>query len=108
MKRTLTALILCGTLASLGGCVLAVGNDAGGDDSSWHMGASDSSLARAVRARFDGDQELHDVDIRVGTEHGRVYLSGTLSDPQLLAHAVQVALDTPDVKSVRCYVTIIK
>lgn len=108
MKRALAILVLSGTLLSLGGCVLAVGNDAGGDDSSWSTGSSDNSLARAVRARFDGDTQLHDVDIRVSTEHGRVYLSGNISDPQLLAHAVQVALDTPDVKSVRCNVTVIK
>ena len=106
MKRALATLLLCGTLAGLGGCVLAIGNDAG-DDSSW-SGSSDNSLARAVRARLDGDQQLHELDLRVSTEHGRVYLSGTVSDPQLMAHAVQVALDTPDVKSVRCSITVIK
>ncbi len=106
MKRTLATLVLCGSLVSLGGCVLAIGNDAG-DDSSW-SGSSDNSLARAVRARLDGDQQLHELDLRVSTEHGRVYLSGTVSDPQVLAHAVQVALDTPDVKSVRCSITVIK
>lgn len=106
MKRALATLVLCGSLASLGGCVLAIGNDAG-DSSSWN-GSSDNSLARAVRARLDGDQQLHDLDLRVSTEHGRVYLTGNLADPQLLAHAVQVALDTPDVKSVRCDVTVIK
>jgi osmotically-inducible protein OsmY len=107
MKRALATLILCGSLVSLGGCVLAIGNDAG-DDSSWSSGSSDNSLARAVRARFDGDQQLHDLDIRISTEHGRVYLSGNLSDPQLLSHAVQLALETPDVKSVRCSITVIK
>ena len=106
MKRALATLVLCGSLVSLGGCVLAIGNDAG-DGSSW-SGSSDNSLARAVRGRFDGDQTLHDLDLRISTEHGRVYLTGNLSDPQLLAHAVQLALDTPDVKSVRCNVTIIK
>ena len=108
MKRTLATLVLCGSLVSLGGCVLAIGNDADTGDSSWSSGSSDNSLARAVRARFDGDQQLHELDLRVSTEHGRVYLSGTVSDPQLMAHAVQVALDTPDVKSVRCSITVIK
>lgn len=105
MKRALATLVLCGSLLSLGGCVLAIGNDAGGD---WSSGSSDNSLARAVRDRIDGDQTLHDLDLRVSTEHGRVYLTGNLSDPQLLAHAVQLALDTPDVKSVRCSITFIK
>ncbi|HEX7009541.1 MAG TPA: BON domain-containing protein [Phycisphaeraceae bacterium] len=110
MKSFLAAGLLSLTLLSLGGCVLAFGNgtDHGDTGYSWNDGDSDTSLARTVRARLDGDAQTHDADFSVSTDDGRVYLSGVITNPEALSRAVQLVMDTPDVKSVRCRVTIIK
>jgi hypothetical protein len=111
MKRLLLALLLSLSLANLGGCVLAVGNgdDASDSDSSWHDTSSGSSLARAVRARLDGDELTHGADLSVSSDSaGRVYLGGITSNPEVVGRALKLALDTPDVKSVRCRITLIK
>jgi osmotically-inducible protein OsmY len=109
MRRILTAVILSATLLDLGGCVLAVGNgDDSGEGSSWSSNESHSSLARAVRAGLDGDPLTQDAELSVSTDDGRVYLSGTVTKPEILARAVEIALATPDVKSVRCRVTVIR
>lgn len=109
MRRILTALVLSIAVLNLSGCVLAVdGSDSG--SSSWHDNATDgdSSLSRAVRARLDGDPITQAAEFTVTSEHGRVYLDGVTDKPEVLAKAVQIILDTPDVKSVRCHVSIIK
>lgn len=106
MRRALATLTLCATLASLGGCVLAVGTD--GDNAAYGHGDSDTSLARVVRAALDSDPVVHAADISVSTDHGRVYLSGTTHSADALAKAVQLSLDSPDVKSVHCDVTVIR
>ena len=109
MRRILTVAILGAVLLNLGGCVLAVGNGDAGDDSSWNSSDyRDSDLAHAVRQGLAADPATHDVDIRVSAEHGRVYLEGTVDSSETLAKAVQIALDTADVKSVRCRITVIK
>lgn len=108
MRRLLTALTLSLTLMNLGGCVLAVGND-GGDDASWNSSDyRDSDLAHTVRKSLEGDALTHDADIAVAAERGRVYLSGTVNSPDVLTRAVQLAFAVPDVKSVRCHVTVIR
>jgi osmotically-inducible protein OsmY len=100
---------LCAAMANLGGCVLAVGNGDGGDDSSWTSSdARDSSLARAVRSGLAADPATHEADISVAAEHGRVFLSGTVHSPEVLEKAVQIALGNPDVTSVRCHINVIR
>ena len=106
MRRILTALTLCTALAGLGGCVLAVGNGFG-DESSWSSDR-DSSLAKAVRASLDSDPAIHETDLGVSADHGRVYLDGTVHSSETLAKAVALALATPDVKSVHCRIIVIK
>lgn len=108
MRRVLTAAVLCALVLNLGGCVLAFDGEGHSDSSSWNSSDSDSSLARAVRARLDGDPVTQPAEFTVSAEHGRVYIDGITAKPEVLAKAVQIALDTPDVKSVRCHVTIIK
>lgn len=108
MRRVLTAAALCALVLNLGGCVLAFDGEGHSDSSSWSSSDSDSSLARAVRARLDGDPVTQPAEFTVSAEHGRVYIDGITAKPEVLAKAVQIALDTPDVKSVRCHVTIIK
>jgi len=99
MRGILTALTLCTALTALGGCVLAVGNGFG-DESSWSSDR-DSSLAKAVRASLDSDPALHEADLDVSADHGRVYLQGTVHSAETLAKAVELALATADVKSVQ-------
>ena len=108
MRRILTALFLSAAILNLSGCVLAF--DGSENGASWHDSQSDgdSSLSRAVRARLDGDPVTQTAEFTVTSEHGRVYLDGVTAKPEVLAKAVQIALDTPDVKSVRCHVTVIK
>jgi osmotically-inducible protein OsmY len=108
MRRILTAMILSAALLNLGGCVLAVGNDDGGDGSSWSGTDSHNSLARAVRAGLDGDPLTQDAELSVSTDDGRVYLGGTVTKPEILARAVEIAFNVAGVKSVRCRITVIK
>ncbi|HEV2111483.1 MAG TPA: BON domain-containing protein [Gammaproteobacteria bacterium] len=108
MRRMLTAAALAALMLNLGGCVLALDSEGDSHSSSWSSGESDTSLARAVRARLDGDPLTEPAEFTVTTEHGRVYLDGITDKPEALAKAVQIALDTPDVKSVRCHVTVIR
>ena len=108
MRRILTAAILGTVLLGLGGCVLAVGNG-GDDDPSWSSSDyRNSDLAHAVRQGLAADPATRDADINVTAERGRVYLEGTVDSSETLAKAVQIAMDTPDVKSVRCRITVIK
>jgi len=108
MRRLLTALTLSVALLNMGGCVLAVGND-GSDDSSWNSSDyRDSDLAHTVRKSLEGDALTHDADITVSADRGRVFLSGTVNGPDVLSRAVQLAFALPDVKSVRCHVTVIR
>jgi hypothetical protein len=103
--RVLVTLTLCAAMANLGGCVLAVGNGDGGDD--WSSSShNDSSLAHAVRASLDTDPATHEADLSVSADHGRVYLAGTVHSADVLSKAVTLALNTPDVKSVRCRITV--
>lgn len=108
MRRILTVLFLSAAMLSLSGCVLAF--DGSENGASWHDSQSDgdSSLSRAVRARLDGDPVTQAAEFTVTSEHGRVYLDGVTARPEVLAKAVEIALETPDVKSVRCHVTVIK
>jgi osmotically-inducible protein OsmY len=108
MRRVLYAAALAALLLNLGGCVLELGE--GGDTgSSWsHSDSDDSTLARAVRVRLDEDPLTKSSEITVSADHGRVYLDGVTSKPEALAKAIEIALDTPDVKSVRCHVTVVK
>jgi osmotically-inducible protein OsmY len=109
MRRIVMAAALAALVLNLSGCVLAVGDDAGsGASSSWNSRDDDSSLARAVRQRLDADPLTQSAELSVTTERGRVYLDGVTSKPEVLAKAVEIALETPDVKSVRCHVTVIK
>lgn len=108
MRRILTAAALAALMLNLGGCVLALDSDGDSHSSNWSSGESDTSLARAVRARLDGDPLTQPAEFTVTTDHGRVYLDGITDKPEVLAKALQVVLDTPDVKSVRCHVTVIK
>ncbi|HEX7964453.1 MAG TPA: BON domain-containing protein [Gammaproteobacteria bacterium] len=107
MRRILVTMTLCAAMANLGGCVLAVGNGID-DGSSWSSEHSDTTLARAVRASYEADPALREADLKVSAEHGRVYLEGTVHSAETLTRAVQVALDTPEVKSVRCRVVVIR
>ena len=108
MRRLLTAVALCALMLNLSGCVLAF--DGGDSSPGWHDSSNDgdSSLSRAVRARLDGDPVTQDAEFTVTSEHGKVYLDGVTAKPEVLAKALQIIIDTPDVKSVRCHVTVIK
>lgn len=108
MRRLLTAVALGALVLNLSGCVLAF--DGGDSGPGWHDSGSDGdgSLSRAVRARLDGDPVTQGAELTVTSERGRVYLDGVTARPEVLAKAIQIALDTPDVKSVRCHVTVIK
>lgn len=108
MRRVLTAMAFSVLMLNLGGCVLAFDGEGHSDSSSWSSSDSDSNLARAVRARLDGDPVTQQAEFTITAEHGRVFIDGVTARPDVLAKAVQIALDTPDVKSVRCHVTIIK
>lgn len=109
MRRLVTAITVSMVLMNLGGCVLAVGNGDGGDDSSWSSSDSrDSSLARTVRQNLESDPATHDADISVSAEHGRVFLTGTVHSPEVLEKAVQIAFSDPDVTSVRCRIVVIR
>lgn len=111
MRRLLTASLLSLALLNLGGCVLAVGNgdDSGSDDYSWHDSSSASNLATAVRVKLQDDALTHGVDLQVSADSsGRVYIRGMTSNPEVVSRALQLALDTPDVKSVRCKIIVIK
>ena len=109
MRRFLTALTLSATLFSLGGCVLAVGNGDMGDDSGWSSSDyRNSDLAHAVRSALEADPATREADLTVAADHGRVYLSGEVHGQETLARAVELALATADVKSVRCRVTVIR
>lgn len=107
MRRLLTAMMLGALVLSLSGCVLALGDSSGPNTSSWNSHDDDSSLARAVRVRLDADPLTQSAELSVSTERGRVYLDGVTSKPEVLAKAVEIALGTPDVKSVRCHVTVV-
>lgn len=108
MRRFLTAVALCALMLNLSGCVLAF--DGGENGSGWHDSSTDGdgSLSRAVRARLDGDPVTQEAEFTVTSEHGKVYLDGVTAKPEVLAKALQIIIDTPDVKSVRCHVTVIK
>ena len=108
MRRILPALFLSAAMLNLSGCVLAF--DGSENGASWHDNQrdGDSSLTRAGRARLDGDPVTQAAEFTVTSEHGRVYLGGVTARPEVLAKAVEIALETPDVKSVRCHVTVIK
>ncbi len=107
-RRVLLAMTVGVLMLNLGGCVLALDGGSNSGSSSWSSGAPDSTLARAVRARLDGDPLTQPAEFTVTTDEGRVYLDGVTDKPDVLAKAVQLALDTPDAKSVRCRVTVIK
>lgn len=108
MRRLVTALTVSLVLMNLGGCVLAVDGGSGGD-SSWNSSSDrDSHLARAVRESLAADPATHDADISVSADDGRVYLSGTVHSPDVLEKVVQIALNDPDVTSVRCKVLVIR
>ncbi len=108
MRRLFTAMALCALMLNLSGCVLAF--DGGESGSGWHDSGTDGdgSLSRAVRARLDGDPVTQAAEFTVTSEHGKVYLDGITTKPEVLAKALQIIIDTPDVKSVRCHVTVIK
>lgn len=108
MRRVLYAAALAALLLNLSGCVLALGEGGDNGSSSWSHSDDDSTLARAVRVRLDEDPLTKDSEITVSADHGRVYLDGVTSKPEALAKAVEIALNTPDVKSVRCHVTVVK
>ncbi len=109
MRRVLYAAALVALLSNLGGCVLAVGND-DGPDSSWSDSNRHEHLADAVRDSLRADPLTAAADLTVASdsESGRVYLSGTVHSSAVLQRAVDLALATQDVKSVRCHVTVIR
>lgn len=107
VTRVLVTLTLVAAMASLNGCVLAIGNG-DSDDTSWSSSHGDSALAHAVRANLDADPVTRGADLTVSADHGRVYLEGSVHSTEVLSKAVQIALDTQDVKSVRCRITVIR
>jgi osmotically-inducible protein OsmY len=107
MRRILVTLTLCAAMANLGGCVLAVGNGGDDDGSSWTSSESrDSNLAHTVRANLNADQATQYADLSVYTDHDRVRLTGTVHSVDVLQKAVQLALDTPGVRSVSCHIIV--
>lgn len=105
VSRVLVTLTLVAAMSSLGGCVLAIGNG-DSDDTTWSSSHADSTLAHAVRANLDADVLTRGADISVSADHGRVYLEGNVHSTDVLSKAVDIALNTPDVKSVRCRITV--
>ena len=108
MRRILVTLTLCAAVSSLNGCVLALGNDAGGD-SNWSSSEHrDTSLARAIRSGLDADPATHEADISVYTDGDKVYLTGTVRAPETLEKAVQIAMANSDTTSVHCRIEVIR
>ncbi|HEY3643978.1 MAG TPA: BON domain-containing protein [Gammaproteobacteria bacterium] len=107
MRRILVTMSLCAAMANLGGCVLALGNDAGGSDASWSSSDStSSSLAKAVRHSLNGDPITEAADLTVYADHDRIKLTGTVHSTDVLEKAVQLALDTPGVAVVNCRIVV--
>ena len=107
MRRILVTMSLCAAMANLGGCVLALGNDAGGNDSNWSSADStSSSLAKAVRHSLNSDPITEAADLTVYADHDRVKLTGTVHATDVLEKAVQLALDTPGVAMVNCKIVV--
>lgn len=109
MRRILVTMTLCAAVASLNGCVLALGNGVGDGDSNWNSSQHrDTSLAKAIRTGLDADPATHEADIQVYSDDGRVYLSGSVHAPETLEKAVQIALANPDTTSVHCHIDVIR
>ena len=106
MRRILVTMTLCAAMVNLGGCVLAVGNDGGDDSTSWNSSETNNGLAGAVRASLSGDPATQYADITVSTDHDRVRLTGTVHSTDVLEKAVQLALNTPGVRSVSCRIVV--
>lgn len=107
MRRILVTMSLCAAMANLGGCVLALGNDAGSGDTSWSSSDStSSSLAKAVRASLNSNPVTEAADLTVYAEHDRIRLTGTVHSSDVLEKAVQLALDTPGVATVNCRIVV--
>ena len=105
VSRVLVTLTLVAAMSSLSGCVLAIGNG-DSDDTTWSSSHADSTLAHTVRSNLDADPATREADLSVSADHGRVYLEGTVHSAETLSKAVEIALATPDVKSVRCRITV--
>lgn len=109
VRRILVTMTLCAAIGGLSGCVLAVGNGDAGDEMSWHSSEyRNNDLAHSVRTALETDAATRDADLSVYAEHGHIYLEGTVHSADVLTKAVQIALATPEVKSVRCRITVLR
>jgi osmotically-inducible protein OsmY len=106
MRRILVTMSLCAAIANLGGCVLALGNDGGGDSSWTSSESSSSDVAKAVRQSLNSSPITESADLTVYADHDRVRLTGTVHSIDVLEKAVQLALDTPGVATVNCRIVV--
>ena len=61
---------------------------------------ADARITAAIKAKLLANRDLSAVSISVNTTAGRVTLSGTVSDPDKIREAMQLALDTDGVQEV--------
>jgi osmotically-inducible protein OsmY len=62
--------------------------------------ASDARITATIKAKLVKDPSLSAWDISVSTTDGRVTLSGKVSSPEQIAHAMRLALETDGVNEV--------
>jgi hyperosmotically inducible protein len=61
---------------------------------------ADARVSAAIKAKFVKDPDLSAWDIHVSTTDGVVTLSGTVSSPELIGKAMELALDTDGARQV--------
>jgi hypothetical protein len=106
-SHTLVAVVM--TLA-LSGCVLSVGRqpDGGHFAAHWIDLNANRKLAVLIRDKLENDPVTRGAGLSVKADDGIAYLAGSMSNPDLLARAVTLTLETEGVTSVRCDVTVIR
>jgi hypothetical protein len=62
--------------------------------------AADARVTAAIKAKLVKDPELSAWDIHVSTTDGVVTISGTVSNPELIGKAMELALDTDGARQV--------
>ncbi|WP_294635740.1 BON domain-containing protein [uncultured Aquabacterium sp.] len=96
MNKLLAASALAmASVFSLGACAVTSGQSTVGQY------VDDATITARVKAKFAEDKQVSAMRISVETLKGEVQLSGFASNADEKARAGQIALNTPDVKSVR-------
>ncbi|WP_266171378.1 BON domain-containing protein [Dyella subtropica] len=67
---------------------------------------ADNKLSQAVRGRLADDPMTRDAKLSVHSDEGHVMLTGFTTNPEVLAKALTLTLDTPGVSDVHSGVTV--